>query len=37
VLLPTRDRAVELPMPPAGDLDGMVAHELARFGVAESA
>jgi acyl dehydratase len=39
VLLPTRDgagqdRAVELPTPPAPDLDGMVAHELARFSVA---
>ncbi|MGW5715185.1 FAS1-like dehydratase domain-containing protein [Amycolatopsis sp. NPDC003865] len=33
VLLPTRERAVELPEPPAPDLDGMVAHELARFDV----
>ncbi|MFE9320877.1 hypothetical protein ACIHDR_13615 [Nocardia sp. NPDC052278] len=33
VLLPARDRAVELPAPPAPDLDGMVAHELARFSV----
>ena len=33
VLLPTRDRAVALPAPPAGDLDGMVAHELARFAI----
>ncbi|MFD5625626.1 MaoC family dehydratase N-terminal domain-containing protein [Streptomyces sp. NPDC127072] len=33
VLLPTRDRAVELPAPPAEDLDGMVAHELARYAV----
>ncbi|MBB3665587.1 acyl dehydratase [Prauserella sediminis] len=33
VLLPTRERAVELPTPPAPDLDGMVAHELERFGV----
>ncbi|WP_194830142.1 MaoC family dehydratase N-terminal domain-containing protein [Nocardia sp. XZ_19_231] len=33
VLLPTRGRAVELPTPPAGDLEGMVAHELARFRV----
>ncbi|WP_433632153.1 FAS1-like dehydratase domain-containing protein [Nocardia sp. CA-120079] len=33
VLLPTRDHAVELPAPPAPDLDGMVAHELARFSV----
>lgn len=33
VLLPTRDRAVRLPAPPAADLDGMVAHELARFAV----
>jgi acyl dehydratase len=31
VLLPTRDRAVELPPPPAQDLAGMVAHELARY------
>ncbi|MEV0740130.1 hypothetical protein AB0I51_30300 [Streptomyces sp. NPDC050549] len=33
VLLPTRERAVELPEPPAQDLDGMVAHELERFAV----
>jgi acyl dehydratase len=33
VLLPTRDHAVELPAPPAPDLDGMVAHELASFSV----
>ena len=33
VLLPTRDRAVELPAPPATSLDAMVAHELERFGV----
>jgi acyl dehydratase len=33
VLLPTRDRAVDLPAPPAPDLGGMVAHELARFSV----
>ncbi|WP_433761364.1 FAS1-like dehydratase domain-containing protein [Nocardia sp. CA-135398] len=33
VLLPTRDHPVELPAPPAPDLDGMVAHELARFSV----
>ncbi|WP_216898450.1 FAS1-like dehydratase domain-containing protein [Nocardia alni] len=33
VLLPTRDRAVELPAPPAPDLDGIVARELERFGV----
>ncbi|WP_433526179.1 FAS1-like dehydratase domain-containing protein [Nocardia pseudovaccinii] len=33
VLLPTRDGVVELPAPPAPDLDGMVAHELARFSV----
>jgi hypothetical protein len=33
VVLPTRDRAVELPAPPAPDLDGMVAHELTRFTV----
>lgn len=31
VLLPTRDQAVTLPAPPAPDLDGMVAYELARF------
>jgi acyl dehydratase len=31
VLLPTRERAVELPAPPAPDLDGLVQHELARF------
>ncbi|MFQ6396266.1 MaoC family dehydratase N-terminal domain-containing protein [Nocardia sp. KC 131] len=35
VLLPTRDRAVELPNPPAPDLDGMVAHELDRFSVTD--
>jgi acyl dehydratase len=33
VLLPTRDRPVALPEPPARDLDGMVAYELDRFGV----
>ncbi|MEV4235369.1 MULTISPECIES: MaoC family dehydratase N-terminal domain-containing protein [unclassified Nocardia] len=33
VLLPTRDHPVELPTPPAPDLDGMVSHELARFSV----
>ncbi len=33
VLLPSRDGAVELPAPPAPDLDGMVAHELAQFSV----
>ncbi|MFF3567510.1 MaoC family dehydratase N-terminal domain-containing protein [Nocardia jiangxiensis] len=33
VLLPTRERAVDLPAPPAPDLDGMVAHELAQFSV----
>jgi acyl dehydratase len=33
VLLPTREQAVELPAPPATDLEGMVAHELERFGV----
>jgi acyl dehydratase len=33
VLLPTRSRAVDLPEPPAEDLDGAVAHELARFSV----
>jgi acyl dehydratase len=36
VLLPTRERPrVELPEPPAPTLDGMVRHELDRFGVAE--
>ncbi|MFD7205476.1 MaoC family dehydratase N-terminal domain-containing protein [Streptomyces sp. NPDC059893] len=35
VLLPTRDRAVELPEPPAPGLDGMVRHELARFAVSD--
>lgn len=35
VLLPTRDRPVELPTPPAPNLDGMVAHELTRFSVAD--
>jgi hypothetical protein len=33
VILPTRDRAVDLPAPPVPDLEGMVAHELARFSV----
>jgi acyl dehydratase len=34
VLLPTRDRPrVELPEPPAATLDGMVRHELDRYGV----
>ena len=33
VLLPTRNSAVALPTPPAPDLDGMVAYELARFRV----
>jgi acyl dehydratase len=31
VLLPTRQAAVDLPAPPAADLDGMVRHELGRF------
>lgn len=31
VLLPTKYRPVELPAPPASDLDGLVAYELARF------
>ena len=31
VLLPTRDRAVELPAPPAGSLEGLLAAEIARF------
>lgn len=35
VLLPTRDRPVDLPAPPAPELAGMVAHELARFSVTE--
>ncbi|WP_307678855.1 hypothetical protein [Streptomyces sp. V4I2] len=35
VLLPTREHAVELPAPPAPDLPGMVAHELARFSVTD--
>jgi acyl dehydratase len=33
VLLPTRDRAVALPPPPAADLAGMVAYELGRYSV----
>jgi hypothetical protein len=33
VLLPTRDTDVELPEPPAPDLDGMVAFELQKFSV----
>ncbi|MFJ9127762.1 MaoC family dehydratase N-terminal domain-containing protein [Streptomyces sp. NPDC102340] len=37
VLLPTRERPVVLPEPPAPGLDGMVAHELARFSVADRA
>jgi hypothetical protein len=35
VLLPTRDRPVELPEPPAPDLNGMVEHELTRFSIGE--
>ena len=35
VLLPTRDRPVELPEPPAPDLNGMVEHELRRFSIKE--
>ncbi|MCU1692384.1 MAG: hypothetical protein JWM64_1475 [Frankiales bacterium] len=35
VLLPTRDAAVELPAPPASDLEGMVRHELEQFRVQE--
>jgi acyl dehydratase len=31
VLLPTRDRAVELPAPPADSLEGLLAVEIARF------
>jgi hypothetical protein len=30
VLLPTRDRAVELPAPPADSLDELLAAEIAR-------
>ncbi|MFE7792777.1 MaoC family dehydratase N-terminal domain-containing protein [Streptomyces sp. NPDC057460] len=37
VLLPTRDRAVALPEPPAPGLDGMVTHELARFSLGDVA
>jgi hypothetical protein len=33
VLLPTREAPVELPEPPAPDLDGMVAYELDKFAV----
>jgi acyl dehydratase len=36
VLLPSRGAPrVELPAPPAADLDGMVRHELARYGVGD--
>jgi acyl dehydratase len=35
VLLPSRDKAVELPAPPAPTLEGMVAHELERFRVTD--
>jgi hypothetical protein len=31
VLLPTRDRAVELPKPAEQDIDCMFAHEVARY------
>lgn len=31
VLLPTRDEPVQLPRPPAGDLHGLLAAEIARF------
>jgi hypothetical protein len=30
-LLPTRERAVELPAPPAGSLEALLAAEIARF------
>jgi hypothetical protein len=33
VLLPSRDEPVGLPKPPADTVDGMLAHELARYGV----
>lgn len=33
VLLPSRGAAVTLPAPPAPDLDGMLAHELARLSI----
>jgi hypothetical protein len=33
VLLPSRDAEVTLPAPPAATVDGMLAHELERYGV----
>jgi hypothetical protein len=35
VLLPSRDAQVMLPAPPAATVDGMLAHELARYGVGD--
>ncbi len=35
VLLPTRDKAVELPAPPASTLDGLIDHDVARFAAEE--
>jgi hypothetical protein len=31
VLLPTREAAVEMPKPPADDLQSLLAHEIERF------
>jgi hypothetical protein len=33
VLLPSRDEQVTLPEPPAATVDGMLVHELRRYGV----
>jgi hypothetical protein len=34
VLLPSPDEQVTLPAPPAPTVEGMLAHELERYGVA---
>jgi hypothetical protein len=36
VLLPSRDAQVSLPAPPAATIEGMLAYELARYGVSSS-
>lgn len=36
VLLPTRDRAVDLPSPPAANLESLIAHEVERHSVPDA-
>jgi hypothetical protein len=36
VLLPTRDKAVELPKPPAEDLRSLIDHEVERYAVPDA-